>query len=246
MTEPGPAFYALRSGGWRDYWTLLHPPYTLWHLSNVALGAAVAPAFDWRHLAATLLGFFLGVGITAHALDELNGRPLRTRIPSSVLWTLAIVALAGAVALGVVGAARVSWWLLAFVGFGAFIVLAYNLELWRGRFHSTLWFAVAWGGFPALTGAFAQSGRLGVAGVLVAGGCAVLAAAQRHLSTPVRTLRRRAREVSGTVVLGDGTTVALDEEVLRAVPEGALRALSAAVALLAAGAVAARVLPPGG
>ena len=38
---PGrPAFYALRSGGWRDYVTLLHPPYTLWHLSYAAMGAA--------------------------------------------------------------------------------------------------------------------------------------------------------------------------------------------------------------
>ena len=38
-----PAFYALPSGGWRDLVTILHPPYTLWHLSYVALGAAAAP-----------------------------------------------------------------------------------------------------------------------------------------------------------------------------------------------------------
>ena len=37
-----PAFYALRGGGWRDLVTLLHPPYTAWHLSYVALGAAAA------------------------------------------------------------------------------------------------------------------------------------------------------------------------------------------------------------
>ena len=40
MSEDRPAFYALAPGGWRDWWTLLHPPYTLWHLSYVALGAA--------------------------------------------------------------------------------------------------------------------------------------------------------------------------------------------------------------
>ena len=38
-----PAFYALRPGGWRDLITLLHPPYTAWHLSYVAFGAAAAP-----------------------------------------------------------------------------------------------------------------------------------------------------------------------------------------------------------
>ncbi|HEX2031465.1 MAG TPA: hypothetical protein VHL78_08705 [Actinomycetota bacterium] len=241
--SPGrPAFYALRSGGWRDYWTLLHPPYTLWHLSNVALGAAAAPAVDWRPLAATLLAFFLGVGVTAHALDEVAGRPLRTRISDRVLWTLAWTGLAGAVALGVLGAARVSWWLLAFVAFGGFIVVAYNLELFGGRLHSSVWFALAWGGFPALTAYFAQAATVRLEGILVAAGCAALAAAQRRLSTPVRTLRRRARSVEGSVTLSDGRRIPLDEETLRRIPEGALRMLSAAVALLAGGLVAARLL----
>ena len=35
-----PAFYSLAKGTWRDYVTLLHFPYTLWHLSYVVLGAA--------------------------------------------------------------------------------------------------------------------------------------------------------------------------------------------------------------
>ena len=117
--EPSrPAFYALRSGGWRDWWTLLHPPYTAWHLSYVVFGAAVAPVLDGVRLGATVVGFFLGVGITAHSLDELQGRPLRTRIPSAVLWAVAVVALAAAVGIGVLGAVEVTWWLLAFVGFG--------------------------------------------------------------------------------------------------------------------------------
>src|SRR5205814_7762776 len=83
-----PAFYALRPGGWRDYVTLLHPPYTLWHLSYVALGAAIAP--EWRplRLGTGLAAFALGLGVGAHALDELRGRPLGTRIPAPVLWTL--------------------------------------------------------------------------------------------------------------------------------------------------------------
>ena len=239
--ESRPAFYALPSGGWRDYWTLLHPPYTVWHLSYVALGAATVPAMDGLHLGAALLGFFLGVGITAHALDELHGRPLRTRIPDAILWTLAWAGLAAAVALGVAGAARVSWWLVPFVAFGAFIVVAYNLELLGGAFHSDLWFALAWGAFPALTGAFAQAGTLPVGAILVAAACAALSAAQRTLSTPVRLLRRRARLVEGRMVLDDGTASELDEAALRAAPEAALRWLSLAVPLIAAGAVVARL-----
>src|SRR5919197_6611201 len=99
-----PAFYALAPGGWRDYWTLLHPPYTAWHLSYVAIGAAAAPAFDGGRLGATIVAFFLGVGLTAHALDELRGRPLQTRIPARALQAIAGIGLAGAVAIGIVGA----------------------------------------------------------------------------------------------------------------------------------------------
>lgn len=237
-----PAFYALSPGGWRDWWTLLHPPYTVWHLSYVALGAATSVRVDLFLLVLSLLGFFLGVGVAAHALDELRGRPLGTTIPSGVLVAVAAVALAGAAAVGLIGVVRVSPWLLVFIAVGVFLVLAYNLELVGGAFHSDLWFALAWGGFPALTGAFAQEGRVTGAALLVAAGCAAISAAQRALSTPVRRLRRRVAAVEGTVTLRDGTTEALDADVVRAAPEAALKLLSLAMPLLAAGAVLAQVL----
>jgi hypothetical protein len=236
-----PAFYALRSGGWRDWWTLLHPPYTAWHLSYVVFGAAVAPRFDGGRLGATVVGFFLGVGITAHALDELQGRPLRTRISSRALWLLAVLALLGAVGLGVLGAARVTWWLLPCVAFGAFIVLAYNLELFGGRFHGDWWFAVAWGAFPAFTSFLAQTGTVRVEAVLVAAACLMLTVAQRALSTPVRQLRRRTAAVAGQLVLDDGTVEPIGEATLRAAPERALRAIATALSLLAVGLVVARL-----
>src|SRR4051794_39422892 len=147
-----PAFYALRAGGWRDFVTLLHVPYTAWHLSYVAIGAAAAPRLHGDRLAAALAAFFLGVGVCAHALDELNGRPLGTRLSDRFLVGLSVVSLAGAVAIGVVGAVTVSLSLVPFVVAGAFVVVAYNLELFGGRFHSDLWFAAAWGAFPAFTG----------------------------------------------------------------------------------------------
>src|SRR5712671_373517 len=128
-----PAFYALAPGGWRDLATLLHPPYTAWHLSYVALGAAVAPILHTDRLLAALGAFFLGVGVCAHALDELHGRPLRTRLSDRALVALAVVGLIGAVAIGIAGVATVSLSLVPFVAAGAFIVVAYNLELFGGR-----------------------------------------------------------------------------------------------------------------
>ena len=161
VSEDRPAFYALAPGGWRDWWTLLHPPYTLWHLSYVALGAATAAELDLYRLGMSLLGFFLGVGLAAHALDELRGRPLGTSIPDGVLvGRRDRVALRRGGGRASSGSCRSPAWLAVFIVVGAFLVVAYNLELFGGAFHSDLWFALAWGGFPALTGAFAQDGTL--------------------------------------------------------------------------------------
>jgi hypothetical protein len=217
-----PAFYALRPGGWRDYVTLLHPPYTLWHLSYVVIGAALAP--DWRplRLGAGLAAFFLGLGVGAHALDELRGRPLGTRIPERVLWGLAAASIAGAVAIGIVAAAVWTPWLAVFVAFGGFIVCAYNLELFAGRFHSDVWFAVAWGGLPLLAGYFAAAEAVTWQALAAALFACLLSLAQRRLSTPVRLVRRRLPDVS------DATR----EQLVGGV-EDALRALTGAVIALA-------------
>jgi hypothetical protein len=240
-TREHPAFYALAPGGWRDYWTLLHPPYTIWHLSYVAIGACLVADVNFGYLGWSLLAFFGAVGLGAHALDELRGRPLGTRIPSGVLIGIAFVGLAGAITLGVLGAIRVSPWMVAFIACGAFIALAYNLEWFGGALHSDLWFALGWGGFPALTGAFAQTGRLSVAGVLAAAACATVSAAQRVLSTPVRRLRRKAIAIEGRVTYEGGVEEPLDNAWLRATPERALRMLSLAVPLLAIALVASAI-----
>jgi hypothetical protein len=203
----------------------------------VALGAAAAPTVYGDRLAAALGAFFLGVGVCAHALDELNGRPLQTRLSDRALVALAVVSLLGAVAIGVIGVVTVSPSLAIFVAAGAFIVVAYNLELFGGRFHSDTWFAVAWGAFPALTSYWANALTLRVPGVGVAAGCFALSLAQRRLSTPVRELRRRTIHLSGTQTMADGSEVDLDVERLAAPLDGALRALTVAIVLIAAAVV---------
>ena len=236
-----PAFYALAPGGWRDYVTLLHPPYTLWHLSYVAIGAALAPHFKAAVLGFGLLAFFLGMGIAAHALDELNGRPLQTRIGDTALVALAVVSLGGAAAIGVAVALRTNLWLLVFVAAGTFIAVAYNLELFGGRVHGDPWFSLAWGAFPVLATYFAAAETIRVEAVLAAAFAAFLSHAQRRLSTPVRLVRRRARDVSGRIELVDGSTIDITRETFTVESERALRALSAAVVSLALALVLLRV-----
>ncbi len=235
-----PAFYALPAGGWRDYVTLLHPPYTLWLLAYVVLGAAAAPTLAPARLAGTLIAFFLAVGISAHAFDELKGRPLGTRIPSRVLWVLGVGSLAGSLGLGIAGSFVISPWLGLFVAFGLFIVPAYSLELAAGRFHSGLWFVASWGAFPFLTSYWVSAGRLGVGAVVVAIACATISLAQHRLSARVRAIRRRAIEVQGAVTYRDGTVEPVTPATLLAAPEAALRWLSVSVVLLAVGWLALR------
>jgi hypothetical protein len=236
-----PAFYALSSGGWRDLVTILHPPYTLWHLSYVALGAAAATTLHADRLWAALAAFFLAVGLGAHALDELSGRPLNTKLSRGWLIAIAIFGLVGAVAIGVVGICVVSPLLIPLVLAGALLVPAYNLELAGGRFHNDAWFALAWGGFPAFTGYFVNSLSIRPAGILVAAACCLLSVAQRRLSTPVRDLRRRTDSVHGEQRMTDGRVLGLGKQELVAPLEGALSALWLAVVLLAAGLVAVRL-----
>jgi len=200
-----PAFYALAPGGWRDYVTLLHPPYTLWHLSYVAIGAALAPQWRPGVLALALLAFFLGMGI------------------------------------GIAVAVRTNLWLLAFVGVGAFIAVAYNLELFGSRLHGDPWFSLAWGAFPVLTAYFAAAETIRIEAVFAAAFAALLSHAQRRLSTPVRLVRRRTRAVSGRIELLDGSTIPITADSLTAEAEHALKTLSAAVVALALALVLLRV-----
>jgi len=238
-----PAYYTALGRGWRrDVWAVLHPPYTAWHLSYVVIGASLAPRLSVFRLTATLVAFFLAVGIAAHSLDELNGRPLRTAIPTWVLKTAGVVGLAGAVALGLAGIPVIGWGLLLFIALGVIFVFAYNLELLGGHMHGDFWFALSWGAFPVLTAYFAQTASVSLAALAAAAGAFALSYGQRALSTPARSLRRRTRAVSGTVTMTDGSEVALDEAALLQPLEKALRAFSWGVVALAAGLLASRLL----
>ncbi len=234
MTEARAAFYALAPGGWRDYVTLLHPPYTAWHLSYVVIGAALAPELHEGRLVAATAAFFLALGIAAHALDELNGRPLATRIPELVLLGLTVLPLVGAVAIGIAGAVAFDLWLLVFVAVGAALVPVYSLELFGGAIHNQVGFALAWGAFPLLTGYFACAGAITWVALLASGYAALTSYVQRVLSTPVRHARRRVAAVAGTIELRDGTREPVTFELLYGTQERALKLLAAANVCLAA------------
>lgn len=241
MSTPAnrPAFYAVGrgTGGLGDWITLLHPPYTLWHLSYVVIGAAVMPHLVLWRLGASLAAFFLAVGIGAHALDELHGRPLGTGIDAAVLWVTAAVTIGAAMVMGLVYG---GWKALPFVIAGGLLVTGYNLELFGGVLHSDLWFAAAWGAFPVLVGAYAQHLTLSLAAGAAAVAAFFLSLGQRALSTPARTLRRRVTGVTARITFADGSEAKLGRDDLLAPIERALRYFVCATSAVALAMVLAR------
>lgn len=235
------AWYAIGQGRWRDWLNLLHLPYTLWHLSYVAIGAGLAGRVDGERLAGTLVAFALAVGVAAHALDELHGRPLGTAIGSRALISAAAVSIAAAAAIGFVGLFRVGWELIFFVLVGVGLVTAYNLELAAGRLHRDWVFAVAWGAFPVLTAFYAQAETITVAPVLAAVFAFAMSWAQRVLSTESRSLRRSVVAIEGEKVLADGSRSPVDlADILRPI-DRALRALSWSMVALGAALLVSRM-----
>jgi hypothetical protein len=117
-------------------------------------------------------------------------------------------------------ASRTTLWLVAFVVFGGFVVVAYNLELFGGAFHGDVWFAATWGAFPVLTAYFASAERIRGEAVGAAAFAFLVSLAQRRLSTEARRVRRGGEPLA-------------DARLALEAPEAALRLLSVALPVLA-------------
>jgi len=228
-----PAFYAVQPGRVRGWWTILHPPYTAWHLSYVAIGASLAPHVDGVRLIGTLLAFFFAVGVSAHALDEVHGHPLKTGLSDTALWIAAATGLAVSIALGIAALSRVGPGLIVFIVVGAVLLVSYNLESFGGRLHSDAVFAAAWGSFPVVTSYYAQAERLDAVVLVAAVAAFFLSWAQRSLSSKARDLRRRVVRVEGTITRVDGSVTAIDVPSLLRPLEVALHALAWGLVALA-------------
>jgi hypothetical protein len=228
-----PAFYAPVGSKTGDLVAILHPPYTAWHLSHVVLGASIAPVFDGAILAGTLLAFFFGLGIGAHALDELHGHPLRTSLGRATLTALGVTGMAGALAVAIAGAFVVSPWVLVWAAVGVALAVGYALERPR-PLHTQLGFALAWGAFPTLVGYWAQTRSIALPALLMAAATTFLSMTQRALSTPARNLRRTV-DFAEMVLERQEATERWDEGEILQTWETPLKLLTGAVVILALG-----------
>jgi hypothetical protein len=233
MKNDGAAFYARQGSSRADFWTLLHPPYTAWNISYVVVGSTLAPTVNWLVLTIILASFFCGTGIAAHALDELNGHPLKTGFSDKSLKLMSTVSLFVAFILSTLASLLTTPWLLVFYGAGAFLVLAYNLEWWHGLIHTDLGFALSWGAFPVIVGYWSQTGHFSLAALVAASAATLLSLAQRSLSTQARFVRRKTSSGSALFHTADNHDIKWDRQKILSTWEKPLRLLSWSVILLA-------------
>ncbi len=226
MTALKPSWYSsAKDGIVSDFINLLHPPYTLWHLSYVLIGIAMSPVIFIDRSVWVLVAFFLGLGLGAHALDETMGNPLRTRISKKWLYSIGFGSLSVAILIGAYFVAKLSILILPFVVIESFFAVAYNLEMFEKRFHTDIVFALSWGSIPFLTGYFVNSLSISIASLVMALGIGLLTYVQRTLSTQARLFRRKIDAVQ-SINLVNGETIPTSSKELISPAEKSLKALT--------------------
>ena len=144
----------------------MHFPLPLCMLSFATLGAVLAPAVHVDRLLWTYVIVFGSLCLASYSFDELKSRPLHTTIPEGQLRTLGSIGMGVSLLGGGYLASTVSPILLAWIPPAAFTVLAYNMELFKGRFHNSTVFALGWGGLPTLGSYFLQTLTLSIPALL--------------------------------------------------------------------------------
>lgn len=182
---------------------LLFLPYTGMVLSFTVIGAMLAPQVHWDRVVAIVAIYFLGLGIGAHALDAVGSKaakPWGSIFPDRHLWLLAAGSVMLAYVIGIyymVAQVPMLWPIAIAEGF---FLLAYNLEWFRGRFHTDLWFAVSWGALPVLAGYVMQTNTVSPAALLVSIAMGLLSLAQIKASRPYKQLRKNPQADSAFLV----------------------------------------------
>jgi len=104
------------------------------------------------------LVYLLAVGVSAHSLDAMSpNKPWGTFLSRRQLLVMAVGAMVPALALGLYLAASYAPLLIPLGLVELFFLLAYNLELFSGRFHTDFWFSLSWGLLPVLVGFVVQT-----------------------------------------------------------------------------------------
>ena len=167
-------------------------PYTLMNASYVLIGSLLAPTVHYDWMGEMALVYLLAVGVSAHSLDAMSpNKPWGNFLSRRQLLAMAVGAMVPALALGLYLAVSYAPLLIPLGLVELFFLLAYNLELFSGRFHTDFWFSLSWGFLPVLVGFVVQTNTVTVPAL--AGGLFgfFTAFVEINASRPYKALRRQ-------------------------------------------------------
>ena len=157
-------------------------------LAYTVIGAMLADPIHWDRVIAIVAIYFFALGIGAHALDALGSagvKPWGTVFSPRSLWIVAGLSIVIAYSIGM----YYMWWFTPLLWCIAlpegFFLLAYNLEWFRGRFHTDFWFALSWGSLPVLAEYIIQTNSLSIAALLIALSMGLLSLVEIKASRPL-------------------------------------------------------------
>jgi len=212
---------------------LLFLPYTGMVLSFTVIGSMLAKHIYFDRVLAIVIIYFLGVGLAAHALDALGSKgtkPWGTVLSKLQLWLIAIISLVLAYLIAIYYMVLYVPLLCVVAIFEGFFVLAYNLEWFKGRFHTDQWFAFSWGFLPALAGYIMQTNNISIEALILVISMAFFSIVEIKASRPYKNLKQRFD------ILGD------EEKSLITRYEAILKSISLGVILLGVGLLIWRVI----
>ena len=218
-------------------------------LSYILIGASLSPSIYLTRLILTLVAYFLGLGISAHALNELHARHWGKELSKGELQTLFVLPLSGAILIGFYGMSVLyessgtplaSLVLLSLMGLETFFVFVYNTDFSGGRFHSDLAFALSWGALPTMISYYANALTITLPAILLSTAMAATAGIEINLSRWCKDFRRKSSLIK--MQFADATELDLTTTGLIARPEKALKLIVVVVDLVAVGLILQRLL----
>lgn len=170
-------------------------PYTAMNASYVVVGSLLSPIVHTDRLLGLTAVYLLAVGVSAHSLDALApNKPWGEFLGKNQLVALAAAGLIPALSIGLYYALADAPLLLPVGVLELFFLVAYNLELFGGFFHTDFWFALSWGFLPVIAGFVAQADTINL--VAVGGGLFGYCTAFVEISAsrPYKVLKKQATE----------------------------------------------------
>ncbi|MDG6990449.1 MAG: hypothetical protein JRM99_03385 [Nitrososphaerota archaeon] len=166
-------------------------PYSMMNACYVLVGSLVSPAVNYDRMFGMAVVYLLAVGVSAHSLDAMApNKPWGDFLTRRQLAALAVGGLVPALAIGLYYAISAAPLLIPIGVAEVFFLLAYNLELFRGAFHTDFWFAFSWGFLPVLAGYVVQTDALALSSLAAGAFGFSTAFIEISASRPYKALRR--------------------------------------------------------